>query len=475
MIKNSIDINKILYDYQRDDSSVMVNKPLMMNGSEMGTGKTEVAIKTLLDSKAKQSLIVVPSGMMLEWRDRLRKYGEEDVALPKNGQGYRLSTEEFKHKYLIVNYEMLRVPPVRRGRRKKNAVNPKNYINVLEIPEWDAIVFDEAHRLKNRDAQQTKGAVQLIDAKPRDRVHMISGTMFLNYPNELWSMLNMLYPDEYSNYEDFVYEYCVTIQSHWGPRIVGAKKKNLPELRERLDKLMIRREKQDVLKDLPPKTYREVPLAMHAKQLKLYKDLERDLWAYLETGESITAPNGLALTMKLRQVSLDPKLLGVDIPSPKTTLVKEMIEDIVSTGKKVVVFSWFASYLESLSQELKNVKWELISGQAGSELQRREARLRFQDGDSQVMLGSISTMIGIDLTSADICIFTDRFWVPNTNFQAEDRLHRVGQKGNVLVMDLVMEDSIDQDMRTVLMRKSAAFNETIAIQRTVELMKERRG
>ena len=214
---------------------------------------------------------------------------------------------------------------------------------------------------------------------------------------------------------------------------------------------------------------------MNTKQLKLYKDLERDLWAYLETGESITAPNGLALTMKLRQVSLDPKLLGVDIPSPKTTLVKEMIEDIVSSGKKVVVFSWFASYLESLSQELKNVKWELISGQAGSELQRREARLRFQEGDSQVMLGSITTMIGIDLTSADICIFTDRFWVPNTNFQAEDRLHRVGQKGNVLVMDLVMEDSIDQDMRTVLMRKSAAFNETIAIQRTVELMKERRG
>jgi len=447
----------------------------MMNGSEMGTGKTEVTIKTLLDSKAKKSLIVVPGGMMLEWRDRLIKYGEEDVALPIKTQGYRLSKEEFQHKYLIINYEMLRVPPVRRGRRKNNAVTPKNYINVLEIPPWDAIVFDEAHRLKNRDAQQTKGAVQLLDASSRPRVHMMSGTMFLNYPNELWSMLNMLYPDEYSDYEDFVYEYCVTIPSFWGPRIVGAKKKNLPELRQRLDKIMIRREKQDVLKDLPPKTYREIPLAMSPKQLKVYKDLETDLWAYLETGESITAPNGLALTMKLRQVSLDPKLLGADIPSPKTTALKELIDDIVSSGKKVAIFSWFASYLDMLSSELKDVKWELISGKAGSEEERRASRLRFQEGDSEVMLGSISTMIGIDLTSADICIFTDRFWVPNTNVQAEDRLHRLGQKGNVLIVDLVMEDSIDQDMRTVLRRKSQAFNETIAIQRTVELMKERRG
>ena len=469
-----INLDEILYGYQKEDSSAMVSDPLKMNGSEMGTGKTEVAIKTVMDSGAKKVLVVAPGGMMLEWRDRLNKYGEESIALPYD-HGYRLSTEHFKEMYLIVNYEMLRVPPVRRGRRKKNAVNPKNYINVLDIPPWDAIIFDEAHRLKNRDAQQTRGAVQLLDSVKRPRVHMLSGTMFLNYPNELWSMLNMLYPEDYDNYEEFVYEYCVTVPTHWGPRIVGAKKKNLPELRRQLDKIMIRREKEDVLKDLPPKTYREIPLAMNNKQLKVYKDLERDLWAYLETGESITAPNGLALTMKLRQMSLDPRLLGVDIPSPKTIALKEIIEDVVSTGKKIAVFSWFASYLNMLSEELTNVKWELISGQSGNEKTRREARLRFQDGDSQVMLGSITTMIGIDLTKADICIFPDRFWVPNTNFQAEDRLHRVGQKGNVLVIDLVMEDSIDQDMRTVLKRKSNAFNETIAIKRTIELMQERRG
>ena len=166
---------------------------------------------------------------------------------------------------------------------------------------------------------------------------------------------------------------------------------------------------------------------------------------------------------------LEPRLLGADIPSPKTTILKEILEDVVDSGKKVVVFSWFASYLKLLYDELKGFKMEMISGQSGDETERREARLRFQNGDSNVMLGSISTMIGIDLTSADICIFTDRFWVPNTNVQAE------GQKGNVLVIDLVMEDSIDKDMRSVLKRKSQAFNETIAIQRTIELMQSQRG
>ena len=214
---------------------------------------------------------------------------------------------------------------------------------------------------------------------------------------------------------------------------------------------------------------------MTSKQLKLYKELEVQLWTLLETGEKITAPNVLALTMKLRQMSLEPRLLGADIPSPKTSALKEILEDVVSSGKKVVVFSWFASYLQMLYTELKGFKLEMISGQSGDEKERREARLRFQNGESNVMLGSISTMIGIDLTSADVCIFTDRFWVPNTNAQAEDRLHRVGQKGNVLVIDLVMEDSIDKDMRSVLKRKSQAFNETIAIQRTIELMQSQRG
>ncbi len=468
-----IELSDILYKYQREDSNLMVSDPLKMNGSEMGTGKTEVAIKTVMDCGAKKVLIVAPGGMSLEWRDRLYKYGEDSVSLPYE-HGYRLDTEHFKKKYLIINYEMLRIAPTRRGRRKNNARTPNNYINVLEIPRWDTIIFDEAHRLKNRDAQQTKGALQLLESG-RPRVHMLSGTMFLNYPNELWSMLNMLYPDEYDSYEEFVDEYCITIPSFWGPRIVGARKKNLPDLRKRLDKVMIRREKEDVLTDLPPKTYREIPISMTSKQIKLYKELEVQLWTLLETGEKITAPNVLALTMKLRQMSLEPRLLGADIPSPKTSALKELLQDVVESGKKVVVFSWFASYLKLLYDELKGFKMEMISGQSGDETERREARLRFQNGDSNVMLGSISTMIGIDLTSADICIFTDRFWVPNTNVQAEDRLHRLGQKGNVLVIDLVMEDSIDKDMRTVLKRKSQAFTETIAIQRTVELMQAQRG
>jgi hypothetical protein len=82
-----IKLDEILYDYQREDSQSMVADPYKMNGSEMGTGKTEVAIKTVMDSGAKKVLIVAPGGMILEWRDRLYKYGEEDVVLPKPGQG----------------------------------------------------------------------------------------------------------------------------------------------------------------------------------------------------------------------------------------------------------------------------------------------------------------------------------------------------------------------------------------------------
>lgn len=464
----STNLNEILYPFQKEDASKMLEGPKLMNGSEMGVGKTETTIKVMQDIGGKRNLIVAPGGMVLEWKERLKRYGEGDVALPSSN-GYRLDTSHFKHKYLIVNYEMLRVP----NRRKRKWV-ASNYIDVLEIPPWDCIIFDEAHRLKNPDAQQTKGARRL--AVKNGRVHLLSGTIFLNFPNELWSPLDMLHPGEFGDYWEFAKEYCSIIPGQFGPRIVGVRKKRLPELREILSKMMIRREKVDVLGWLPDKTYREIPLTMHASIRSSYDELEKELFTLLDNGESIWAKSSLALLMKLRQLSLDSRLLGGDEPSTITSVLLELVDDIVKSGKQVVVFSWFASYLELLAKMLRRNgrTVEIISGRERDEAVRRDRRLRFQNGEAEVLLGSIETAVGYDLTAADICIFTDRYWVPMKNVQAEDRLHRIGQKGNVLVIDLVVRDSIYQDIARVLSRKEEAFGETIALERAIGEMRSRR-
>ncbi len=478
-------LKEILYPYQTEDSQAHLDNPRLINCSEMGVGKTEVAIRVMEELNAPRNLIVCPSTMVLEWKYRIEKYIDTEVQVPipytePQHQGYRLKAEHFKGRFLVINYEMLRQTPIKKGRPKKRPHNPINYLNVLNLPPWDSIWLDECHRIKNPAAQQSIGAQLLIreqQQKGLEHFHGISGTPFLNYPNELWTMLNLIDPDEYPIYDDFVQEYCYVIPSNWGPRIVGAKKKALPQLRSVMSNLSIRREKKDVMKELPPKSYREIPVVMESKQRGYYDDLEKEMVAYLDSGQNVHAKNGLALSMKLRQWALDPNLLAPNdkLPSVITKTTIDLVGDILSAGEPVVVFSWFASYLQYLKVLLKKKGYSvgLIAGESGNTIERRETQQEFQKGKIQILLGSILTMVGIDLTEARVAIFTDRFWVPKLNEQAEDRLHRRGQHKNVTIIDIVPEESVYQDMHKTLTRKDAAFNETIAIERTMQSLRNR--
>jgi SNF2 family DNA or RNA helicase len=472
------DLFKILWPHQHEDSTNLANRPLLINGSEMGTGKTETAIAAILKTNSKKNLIVCPSHMVLEWRDRIREYIDTEPQIPfgfsSSHQGYKLDPSHFRGDFLIINQEMLRIAPARKKRR------PFNYVNVLKLPRWEHIIIDECHRFKNPDAQQSIGLEQLVKTvrqqNPNVHIHPMSGSVFTNYPNELWSVLNILHPKEFPNYQQFTNKYCVTIPSPWGPRIVGARKKYLPELRAILATLMIRREKRDVMPWLPEKYYRRIPLQLHSSQRKIYNELEEELIAYLDSGESIHAKNGLVLTMKLRQWCLDSRLLTNEtIPSVITSTVIEFVRDYISANKPLVIFSWFDSYLKIISSHLTSlhIQHELISGSV-SQTERRNARHRFQSGQTQIVLGSISTMEGIDLTAADTCIFTDRYWVPLKNVQAEDRLHRGTQQNKVQVIDLIPQDTIYQDIYDTIARKTEAFNETVAIERTMNTLLKRR-
>ena len=462
-------LSEILYEYQKEDAQKMIEDPKLMNGSEMGTGKTEIAIKVLQETNGPRNLIVCPGGMTLEWAERLRKYGEDCIALPESS-GFKLTSDSFKHKYLVVNYEMLRVPNKRKKKRRQT-----DYLSILEIPPWDSIFYDEAHRLKNPDAAQTRGA--RILSQKSERVHPMSGSMFLNWPHELWSNLDMLHPDEFGDYWNFANEYCIVRPSRWGMQVVAVRKKKQSELRSLMSNYMIRRERQDVLPWLPAKTYREIPLRMHSKVRTAYDELEEELFTRLDSGESIWAKGSFSLLMKLRQLSLDPKLLGLDEPSIITQNLLEIVDDITNSGKKVAVFSWFSSYLvivKSLLEKM-NKKVEICTGLERDPSIRLATRKRFQEGDSQIFLGSIGTMEGIDLFATDIGIFTDRDWVPLKNRQAEDRLPRPGQESdNVLIIDLTVQDSIYDSIQNSVGRKEEAFTETIAVERVIKHMQQRR-
>jgi SNF2 family DNA or RNA helicase len=461
---NIVTIPEVLFDYQSEDSERLANEiPRGILGSEMGTGKTEVFLGLVHTIQPKRVLIAAPKIMVLEWRDRIALRMNEEASVPygvvkKNFNGYGLSADHFKTRFLIVNHEMLRM---------------KRYMDILKLIKWDLIGYDEAHRFKNKDAKQTKGAKTL--SKLTDRLIHITGTPFLNYPNELWSLLNMLDPKSYPNYWDFTKEYCYTIPSPWGPRIVGAKKSAMPKLRGILDKIMVRRELKDVLPDLPRKLDpRIIEVDFSREQDAAYKMMEKQFVALLADGEKLMAPKMLGRLMRLRQLALDPSLIGSGAPSAKTKVLLELIED--SKPSKVVVFSWFAGYLRNLYDTMDPETTMIIHGQQDAETRRSE-RLRFQE-DPDVKLAFVSIAaggVGIDLIASHIGIFTDVFWTPGINAQAEARLHRIGQTENVSIIKLVAPNTIDDDMNKLLAKKAEAFDQSVAVKRAVTSMLDRHG
>jgi len=451
-------LHDLLFDYQREDRDRLIELPRAILGSEMGTGKTEVFIAVCDKLQLDRVLIAAPKTMVLEWKDRIEKRLGIPAAVPYGtAEGkyhkFSLGKEHFRHRYLIVSHEMLRM---------------KRYLELLQLVDWDIIGLDEAHRFKNQKAKQTKGAHTL--ARRTDRLIHISGTPFENYPNELWSLLHMLDPKEWGTYRDFVKQYCVQIPSPWGPRIVGPNKRNQPELRERLHAVMVRRERAEVLKDLPGRfPTRHIPVQFSDAQLSAYSRMEEEFVVALKGGEDLFAPSMLARLTRLRQLSLDPGILDVDAPSAKTDALLDILKDV--GDQKTIIFSYYAGFLRRLATRFKPEEMGVIIGNQTA-TERRNERLRIQD-DPKVRVGLVSLMaggVGIDLTSASVAIFTDIFWTPSVNEQAEARLDRYGQKNKFTFIRLVAPNTIDDDMNKLEARKSKIFNETIAIQHSVEGM-----
>ena len=455
-------IHDLLFPFQQEDRDRLETLLRGILGSEMGTGKTEVFIALCDKLQLNRTLIVAPKTMVLEWKDRIEMRLGVPASVPygtAEGKYHRLSLgrEHFNNPFLIISHEMMRM---------------ERYLEVLKLVPWDIIGLDEAHRFKNRKAKQTKGA-RLLSRRTERLVH-ITGTPFENYPDELWSLLDMLDSKEWGPYNAFVKEYCIQIPSPGGPRIIGPNKKNQPELRRRLHEIMIRRERRDVLKDLPGKfPTRHIPVQFSEKQHNAYRRMEQEYVVALKDGERLFAPSMLARLTRLRQISLDPAIIGIDAPSAKADTLLDLLKDFVR-DQKVIVFSYYASFLRRFAEKLEPSSFEMIiGGQTAQE--RRNARLRIQEVD-EVRIGLVSLMaggVGIDLTSASIAIFTDIFWTPSVNHQAEDRLDRFGQKNKVAIIRLVAPNTIDDDMNNLEKRKEKVFNETVAVQTAVQGMMER--
>ena len=452
-----------LYPYQLEDAQKMANSDHnWLNFSEMGIGKTPEALWIAESRKAKHVLIACPNSLRYEWKRQIENWiGEGITAISHNDSYYKLEPIVLAcmngQRYMVMNYEGFR---------------SKQNVDILSQLPIDLIIFDEIHKLRNPKTQQVEGSMNkltreregglwnFLEAHKNVRVIGLSGSPIMNYPNDLYVPLSCIdrekWPRQMQPYKYFMYEYCSWSEGRYGSYVYGTRQ--MEKLRSITSPYIIRRTKKEVLPFLPEKVYRRVQLEMSPEQRKLYKDMEDGIKVLLDSGEPLWAASVLAALTRLRQINLDPKVLGISCPSAKTEFILDTIE---STDEKIVIFSCFESYIYWLHLLLENkgVKHVMITGKVPPD-KRSGIVKEFQEGDAQICLGTVQTMgEGITLTSASNLILADRWWNEPTNQQAVDRLHRIGQKNSVQIMMPICTNSVDEVLDAVLQRKYESSQE----------------
>jgi SNF2 family DNA or RNA helicase len=320
---------------------------------------------------------------------------------------------------------------------------------------WFHVIADEAHAIQNRKSKQS----QALKVIPAGYKSALTGTPAFDKPDDLWSILNWLYPKFWSSYWEYYNQHIMFDNFNGYKTIIGV---NNPEkLQAQMDGFYIRRRKEDVLLDLPNKYYTQIDVDLLPQQRRAYNSMKNDMLAWIGQQEHlpVVAPVVIAQLTRLQQFACafaewneEKEKMMLSEPSSKLDAVMDIIE---STGQQIVVFSQFAQVIKLLAARLekKGITCGKFIGETPND-ERARIISAFQDRKIQVFAGTIAAGgVGITLTAASIVIFTDRSWSNALNLQAEDRLHRIGQKDAVQVIDIMARDTIDAKRIKVIQQK----------------------
>ena len=421
-------------------------------GDDMGLGKTVTAIyldKETRNGGGGKTLILAPLAVHASWVKHIQAIvpsARVEFVDPKSRGKFVRALKDPKVQFYVLHYEGLRI-----------------LAQELQKVEWLHIIADEVHRVKNRKAQATR-ALKSLKAKYKTG---LSGTPADDKPEDLWSIINWLWPKYYSSYWKFIGHYCLyDTEQNWGNgqayrKFVGVQ--NAQSLHNEMEPWFVRRLKDQVLTDLPDKYYTDVWVDLHPQQRRAYEQMKNDMIAWLDNQDQSTpvvAPVVIAQLCRLQQFALgymswdeSAERYLISDPSAKLDALMSILED--NPNEQVVVFSQFKSILTLLSRRLAKAKIPhgLYTGDMKKQ-ERDKVVADFQKGKLRVFAGTIAAGgEGITLTSASTMVFLDRSWKPTANRQAEDRLHRIGQKNAVQIIDIMAKDTVDLGRRQRIQQK----------------------
>ncbi|MDO9103528.1 MAG: DEAD/DEAH box helicase [Methylovulum sp.] len=417
-----------LRDYQREGYQWMTRLAHWGAGAcladDMGLGKTVQALALIL-SRAQDgpTLILAPTSVCINWLEESQRFAPT-LNVQQFGLGDRQAMLDNAEAFdlIVCSYGLLQTE----GEK-------------LAEKHWHTLVADEAQAIKNTLTKRSKAAMAL----QADFKLITTGTPIENHLGELWNLFNFINPGLLGSISKFNERYAQAIEN-------GHDHAVQQRLKKLLRPFILRRLKNDVLTELPPRTEVTLHVELSNEERAFYEALRRNaMQAIADAAQQQGNPQlkVLAEIMKLRRACCHPRLVMDDstIKSSKLQAFEELVDELLENRHKALVFSQFVGHL-SLIRELldnKGISYHYLDGSTPVPA-RKKAMNAFQAGDGDLFLISLKAGgTGLNLTAADYVIHMDPWWNPAVEDQASDRAHRMGQKRPVTIYRLVAKDTIE--------------------------------
>lgn len=441
------------YPYQLTGADWLAEHPQALLADDMGLGKSAQAIRGADLVGARTILVLCPAAVRINWAREFQRFSPMDrpCTVILTGKDHIPPGPGV----VVCSYD-LAVPLAQR----------------LKLHDWDLLVLDEAHYLKERSTKRTKAVYGRSSGAPgiagrAKRVWRLTGTPAPNDASELYTHL-MAMGTIKEPYWDFVFRFCTGFQNDFGYKVTGHK--NVEHLKALLAPVMLRRRKMDVLKELPPIHYQEVtvePAHVQTEALALAGQLrsapalaeeirvgERTLAAALAAVGGPAADDALGVLAGMAQsLTTLRRYIGMaKVPSICALLAEELE---ANPGEKVVLFAVHQAVVEEATRRLAQFHPVAVYGKTGPNERQRNIDAFQEDPKCRVFVGNVvAAGTGITLTAAAEVCFLEQSWVPSENAQSAARCHRIGQWQPVRVRVFSLAGSVDEQVQQTLLRKA---------------------
>lgn len=399
---------------------------------DMGLGKTLQALGVILARAAEgPSLVIAPTSVVMNWETEIGRFAP--TLTPRIfGPGDRKQTLADLRPFdlLLCSYGLLH-----------------QEAEMLAEVQWKTIVLDEAQAIKNMATKRSQAAMSL---KGDFRI-ITTGTPIENHLGELWNLFRFINPGLLGSHEHFNDRFAIPIERYQD-------KSARLRLKKLIQPFILRRTKNQVLEELPPRTEILRQVELSEGEIAFYEALRREAVEKLAGVEKLGGDGGpgagtkhlmiLAEIMRLRRACCNPKLVAPDIglSSSKLAEFEEIVDELLENRHKALVFSQFVDHLTILRERLdaKGIGYQYLDGST-SPRDRKRGVDAFQAGRGDLFLISLKAGgLGLNLTAADFVIHMDPWWNPAVEDQASDRAHRIGQLRPVTVYRLVAKNTIEE-------------------------------